>query len=149
MSNFDLSLNNITLIYFNYTSYPQVQEGLLQRYKMKRFTTSIAHNVSRGVHPVDTGRKLNVHKTFRRRLGRLLTVLCTFNLRPVSAGHVKCLCESWTQLWKDTTLNLFTDTTAMSIDAGPMKPWYKQEWSVRKILYKSLLSSAYLWSNSL
>ena len=34
--------------------------------------------------PVDTGRKLNVHKTFRRRLGRLLNVLCTFNLRPVS-----------------------------------------------------------------
>ena len=33
---------------------------------------------------VDTGRKLNVHKTFRRRLGRLLNVLCRFNLRPVS-----------------------------------------------------------------
>ena len=36
--------------------------------------------------PVDTGRKLNVHKTFRRRPGRLLIVLCTFNLRPVSTG---------------------------------------------------------------
>ena len=36
--------------------------------------------------PVDTGRKLNVHKTFRRRPGRLLNVLCTFNLRPVSKG---------------------------------------------------------------
>ena len=34
--------------------------------------------------PVDTGRKLNVHKTFRRRPGRLLNVLCTFNLRPAS-----------------------------------------------------------------
>ena len=33
---------------------------------------------------VDTGRKLKVHKTFRRRPGRLLNVLCTFNLRPVS-----------------------------------------------------------------
>ena len=31
--------------------------------------------------PVDTGRKLNVHKTFRRHPGRLLNVLCTFNLR--------------------------------------------------------------------
>ena len=30
--------------------------------------------------------KLNVHKTFRRRPGRLLNVLCTFNLRPVSTG---------------------------------------------------------------
>ena len=33
-----------------------------------------------------TGRKLNVHKTFRRHPGRLLNVLCTFNLRPVSTG---------------------------------------------------------------
>ena len=36
--------------------------------------------------PVDTGRKLNVHKTFRRRSGRLLNVLRTFNLRPVSTA---------------------------------------------------------------
>ena len=35
---------------------------------------------------VDTGHKLNVHKTCRRRPGRFLNVLCTFNLRPVSAG---------------------------------------------------------------
>ena len=38
-------------------------------------------------YPVDTGRKLNVHKTFRRRPGRLLNVLYTFNLRPVSTGY--------------------------------------------------------------
>ena len=37
--------------------------------------------------PVDTGRKLNVHKPFRRRPGRLLNVLSTFNLRPVSIGQ--------------------------------------------------------------
>ena len=37
--------------------------------------------------PIDTGRKLNAHKTFRRRPGRLLNVLCTFNLRPVSTGY--------------------------------------------------------------
>ena len=36
--------------------------------------------------PVDTGRILNVHKTFRRRPGHLLNVLCTFGLRPVSTG---------------------------------------------------------------
>ena len=36
-------------------------------------------------YPVDTARKLNVHKTFR---GRLLNVLCTFNLRPVSTGYI-------------------------------------------------------------
>ena len=40
-------------------------------------------------YPVDTGRKLNVHKTFRRRPGRLLNVLCTFNLRPVSTGYLE------------------------------------------------------------
>ena len=35
---------------------------------------------------IDTGRKLNVHRTFRKRPGRLLNVLCTFSLRPVSTG---------------------------------------------------------------
>ena len=37
-------------------------------------------------YPVDTGRKLNVHKTFRGRPEPLLNVLCTFNLRPVFTG---------------------------------------------------------------
>ena len=41
---------------------------------------------SRVTHPVDTGRKLIVHKTFRRRPGHLLNVLCMFNLCPVSTG---------------------------------------------------------------
>ena len=36
--------------------------------------------------PLDTGRKLNVHKASRRCPRRLLNVLCTFNLRPVSTG---------------------------------------------------------------
>ena len=36
--------------------------------------------------PADTGRKLNVQKTFRRRPGRLLNVLYTINLRSVSTG---------------------------------------------------------------
>ena len=40
-------------------------------------------------NPVDTGRKLNVHKTFRRHRGCLLNVLYTFNIRPVSAGKRK------------------------------------------------------------
>ena len=38
--------------------------------------------------PVDTGHELNVHKTFRRRPGRLLNVLCTFSLRRVSTGRI-------------------------------------------------------------
>ena len=37
-------------------------------------------------YPLDKGRKLNVRKTFRGRHGRLLNVLCTLNLRPVSRG---------------------------------------------------------------
>ena len=44
------------------------------------------HLASKQIYPVDTGRKLNVYKTFRRRPGRLLNILCTFNLRPVSTG---------------------------------------------------------------
>ena len=35
---------------------------------------------------MDTGRKLDVHKMFRTCPGRLLNVLCTFNLCPVSRG---------------------------------------------------------------
>ena len=39
-------------------------------------------------NPVDRGRNFNVQKTFRRRPGRLLNVLCTFKLRLVSTGKV-------------------------------------------------------------
>ena len=40
------------------------------------------------IDQIETERKLNVHKTFRRRPGRLLSALCTFNLRPVSTGFM-------------------------------------------------------------
>ena len=43
--------------------------------------------------PLVTGRKLNTHKTLRRRPGRLLNVLCTFNLRHVSSGNHNALLE--------------------------------------------------------
>ena len=52
---------------------------VLKDLKMKRVKMNV---------PADTGRKLNVHKTLRRRPGRLLNVLCTFNLRPVSTGKI-------------------------------------------------------------
>ena len=48
--------------------------------------------LKQNANPVDTERKFNVHKTFRRRSGRLLNVLCTFNLRPVSTGKVYEIC---------------------------------------------------------
>ena len=53
-----------------------------------RCLKSVIHQLYSKNHwfPVDTGCKLNVHKTFRRRPGRLLNVLCIFNLRPVSTG---------------------------------------------------------------
>ena len=46
---------------------------------------------SKLIDPVDTGRKLNVYKTFRRRPGRLLNALCTFSLRPVSTAKFSFL----------------------------------------------------------
>ena len=46
----------------------------------------VGYNIDSSNIPVDTGRKLNVYKMFRRRPGRLLNVLCTFNLRSVSTG---------------------------------------------------------------
>ena len=42
--------------------------------------------LKRYIISLDAGRKLKVHKTFRRCPGCLLNVLCTFNLRPVSTG---------------------------------------------------------------
>ena len=40
-------------------------------------------------YALDVGCKLNVHKTVRRRSGRLLNILCTFNLYPVSRGSLR------------------------------------------------------------
>ena len=40
------------------------------------------------IFPLDTGNKLNVHKTFGRRPGCLLNVLCTFNLRSLFRGLI-------------------------------------------------------------
>ena len=50
------------------------------------FEEHISESCEKASIPADTGRKLNVHKTFRRSPGRLLNVLCRFNLRPVSMG---------------------------------------------------------------
>ena len=51
--------------------------------------------------PLDTGCKLNVHKTFIRRPGRLLNVSCTFNLRPAPKG----LSQNWNVLSFGQTCN--------------------------------------------
>ena len=41
--------------------------------------------------PLNTVRKLNLHKMFRKVPGRLLNVLCTFNLCPVCKWTVKTI----------------------------------------------------------
>ena len=53
------------------------------------FDASICSHSFFKIIAADAGGKLDVHKTFRRRPGRLLNVLCTFNLRPVSTGQLK------------------------------------------------------------
>ena len=67
----------------------------------KKQTKKKNNNSKDSLHksPADAGRKLNVHKTFRRRSGRLLNVLYTFNLRPVSAGS----CVTFSQISLENT----------------------------------------------
>ena len=86
-----------TLFIFGYawatmTTYSKVHEiGFM----CKRYVSSLMFN--RQVReilliiPMDTGRKLNVHKTFRWCPGRLRNVLCTSNLRPLSTGKCRNL----------------------------------------------------------
>ena len=57
-------------------------------------SVSIVTEYISSYNSVDTGRKLNVNKTFRRRPRRLLNVLCTFNLRPVSTGNDNNKCSN-------------------------------------------------------
>ena len=65
------------------------------------FFNNLVARTKKQINLVDTGRKLTVHKTFRRRPGRLLNVWCTFNLRPVSTGKV---------LWKRRYNNLLKNS---------------------------------------
>ena len=63
--------------------------------------------------PVDTGRKLNVHKTFRGRPGSLLHVLCAFNLRPVFTGP--CMKITTKGNYQNTNLSWTLDSNDLSI----------------------------------
>ena len=68
--------------------------------KKVRTSTRVAENSNNNrLFSVDTGRKLNVHNTFRRHPERLLNVLHTLNLHPVSTRL--------TQVW-DKQLTLLT-----------------------------------------
>ena len=67
---------------------------LLKIYQVFHIWRFIFNNSEKKLYkefPVDTGRKLNVHRTLRRRprnstYRRLLNVPCTFSLHPVSTG---------------------------------------------------------------
>ena len=69
------------LLVVNFTHAAQSLPKITIKFFHSRFLWKFSF---KGINPVDTGRKLNVHKTFRRRPGRLLDVFCTVNLRPVS-----------------------------------------------------------------
>ena len=58
---------------------------------------------------VVTGRKLNAHKTFRRRPWRLLNLLCKFNLHPVFTGLNLNCCNVYHNFIRKylTQINLF------------------------------------------
>ena len=74
--------------YLKYSVYEKAEE-ILYKFFMKSPHKKHFYNKTLPTTlkiPLDTGRKLNVHKTFRRSPGHLLNVLCTFNLRPVSTG---------------------------------------------------------------
>ena len=84
----------------------------------------LVRNIKFSKTPVDTGRKLNVHKTFRRRPGRLLNVLCTFNLCPVSKGirfHVKSRLKKIKQpLDKGCKLNVHKTLSLLQLTKIPI-----------------------------
>ena len=83
---FWLNANNNSTICYSTVQINEYQSRQLQLH-ISIYTVFFNITLPKSTHnPVDTGRKLNVHKTFRKRPRRLLNVLCTFNLRPVSAG---------------------------------------------------------------
>ena len=68
------------------------------------YPTFNAKTTDQDQYPLDTKRKLNTCKKFRRCRGCLLNVLCTFNLRLVSRGKmnkfVKLLYQVCSQMWR-------------------------------------------------
>ena len=84
-----LQYGKFKVSYIFYTSILLFKEYLYKNYKLTLivYNINIIHvNLKQNNIPRRHRRKLNVHKTFRRRPGRVLNVLCTFNLLPVSTG---------------------------------------------------------------
>ena len=110
-----------------------LRDHIRTRNELKKILLSFPHNLSltnltifwQHSNPVDTGGKLNVHKTFRRRPGRLLNVLCRFNLLPVSTGQIHM------------ALRWFPDSSKKAIDVFSIKRNLKL---VIKLLVYAILS---------
>ena len=62
---------------------------------MKKMDLNISTILGMTANPLGIGSKLNVHKTFRRRPGRVLNVLYTFNLRSMSRGNEQLFNENF------------------------------------------------------
>ena len=89
-----LQYGKFKVSYIFYTSILLFKEYLYKNYKLTLivYNINIIHvNLKQNI-PRRHRRKLNVHKTFRRHPGRVLNVLCTFNLLPVSTGYL-CFLE--------------------------------------------------------
>ena len=81
--------------------------------------------------PVDTGRKLNVYTMFRRHPGRLLNVLCTFNLLPVSAALLAFKLTVFTygsvkNLVTTTSFNQFNSFKTIRGGSCTYRDWHKK-----------------------
>ena len=86
-------------------------------------------------NPVDTERKLNVHQTFRRRHERLLNVLYTFNLRPVSTGKV-----TW-KLFHNLFERVFSLDANLHIMGGGWEVLKNNHKKIENFVNRSFLSS--------
>ena len=75
--------SGIFCIHFKNTSLKEHLQATASVYRIK---LKLLETTFYATYPADTGRKLNVHKTFKRRPRRLLNLLRTLNLRPVSTG---------------------------------------------------------------
>ena len=84
---------------------------------------------AKAYYPVDTGRKLNVHKTFKRRPGRFLNVLCTFNLRFVSTGKIVGNRDHTRKIRKKSSKNAL-------LHRRPLTIWYNHEQIIILFIFK-------------
>ena len=105
------------------------------------------------ISTVDTGRKLNVHKTFRRRPGRLLNEFCTFNLRTVSTGSIPVnLSTCYNQIFLVKMVVEILIVQAQKIDdcrqQSVIKRYLRSEWQTIHSTLSLILSSFLLLSQS-